>query len=96
MQKSMTQTSMKENKDIYATSLNSKLTSLQPKSTIIYFRLGQTPANLTATSCPSEGRLWATRRGAPLVTPPKWRGRLEMAIATTAITAMPTIPPVRP
>ena len=32
-------------------------------STIIHFHLGQTPANLTTTSSPSEGRIWATRNG---------------------------------
>ena len=65
-------------------------------STIIKFQLRQTPAKLTATSSPSEGNIWAKRRGAPLVTPPKWTGCLEMAITTTAITATPTIPPVQP
>ena len=60
------------------------------------FILRQTPANLTTTSSPSKENIWVTRRGAPVVTPPKWTGCLEMAITTTAITATPTIPPVRP
>ena len=44
------------------------------------FQLRQTPARLTSTSSPSERRIWATRRGAPLVTSPKWTSCLEMAI----------------
>ena len=65
-------------------------------STIIQFHLGQTPANLAAMSSHSKERIWTTRRGAPLVTLPKWTGRLEMTIATTAITASLTTPVVRP
>ena len=62
-------------------------------TTMSQFHLRQIPGNLTAT------RLrfcWATRWGAPLITPPKWTGCLEMAIVTTAIAATPTIPPVWP
>ena len=41
--------------------------------------------------------IWTTRRGAALVTLPKWwTSRLEMAIATTAIATSPPTPPVRP
>ena len=65
-------------------------------STIIELQLGQTPANLAATSSSSIETIWTTRRGAPLVTLPKWTGRLEMAITNTAMTASPTIPPVQP
>ena len=80
---------MKNNRGIYATSLIQIDEPLSRISTIIQFHLRQTPANLTATSSPSEENIWATRRGAPVVTPPKWTGCLEMAITTTAITGFP-------
>ena len=66
-------------------------------TTISQLHLQRTPAILTATSSPSVGRRdWATIRGAPFITSPKWTGCLEMAIATTAIAATSTIPPVWP
>ena len=64
--------------------------------TTIQFHLGQTPVNLASTCSPSKGSTWTTRSRAPLLMLPKWTGCLEMAIATTAITASPTIPRVRP
>ena len=66
-------------------------------TTISQFHLQQAPAILTATSSPSVGRRdWATSRETSLITSPKWTGCLEMAIATTAMAATPTIPPVWP